>query len=178
MLVPVLREVVTTHREGWKQNQPTQTHDNYWFDTMLCILTAGWIKLLLFLLLFWGFIYHSERPWFCCSRCKNYACVFWKGRRFTFLALSDNISTRLVALSCLHVGPAAICPHWDNPSRLQSGPLCTPELLQRVLTDAKIMVKLENSLSILASETLQLSQTVCLGILVAYSGSLGIAWTF
>lgn len=60
---------------------------------------------------------------------------------------------------------------------MQSGPFCTPELLQRVLTDAKIMVKLDNSLSILASEILQLSQTVCLGILVAYSGILEITLT-
>lgn len=65
---------------------------------------------------FLGFIYHSEKPWsqhldFVVADVKIMPEFFWKGRRFTFLALSDNISTHLVALSCLHVGPAAICPH-------------------------------------------------------------------
>lgn len=48
-------------------------------------------------------------------------------------------------------------PHWDNLSSLQPGPLCTSELLQRDLIDAKIVGKLDNSLSILALETRQLS---------------------
>lgn len=73
----------------------------------------------------------------------------------SLLLLSVNVFMFLAALSVCMLDQLSLAPSGIIPYSLQSGPLCTPELLRRDLAAARLVLKVDYGSGILTPELLQ-----------------------